>query len=213
MNENITRIADLPDILRQPQLSNNVEMGLPNSYIPINDHPNPYGNSNQPSLPPPIHFNDLKDSSRSISHDQRAMLDNTPFQRLPSRDIPMDTSHYSHDEQIQSNYIPPSNNLRDYVREHEEITEKKLKKHKQEKHRTRFVDTLFTEIQIPLFIAVLFLIFQMPFYNYFFIKFLPFLQLYNEDGQIKFQGIVLKSCLFGLSYYFIWKSCEYIGEL
>ena len=214
MNENITRIADLPDTQNSIQAPN-MDMGLPNSYIPMNIHPNPYGNNLSPQQQPV--FNEPKETREpknfQLSSEQKMMLENTPYNRLPSRDIPMDTTLYSQDEQIQSNYIPTSKVPHDYVREHEDITEKKMEKYQQEKHKTRMIDTIFTEIQIPFLIALIYFIFQMPFINQLFIKFLPFLQLYNQDGQMNMNGMIFKSVLFGTFYYFTIEICNFISEL
>lgn len=213
MNENITRIADLPDNNNQIQLSN-VEMGLPNSYIPMNIHPNPYGNNNNNNPSQTSNFSQLNENNaNTISQEQKTLLDNMPYNRLPSRDIKLDISQYSNDEQIQNNYIPRNNNTHDYIREHENITEKKIDKHNQDNHKKRLIDTLFTEIQTPLLIALLFFIFQMPFINHFFNKNLSFLNLYNQDGNINFNGLLLKSSFFGLFYYLTIKASEIISEL
>lgn len=209
MNENITRIADLPDIHSQSQISNNIELGLPNSYIPMNIHPNPYGNNLNQSPPPPA-INDFREQSHNIqlSQEHRDMLDNTPHNRLPSRDIQMNTMDYSNDEQVHTNYIPQNN--KDYIKDYDD----NIQKHRQEKHKIRLIDTIFTEIQIPLIISILFFIFQMSFLNNIFIKFLPFYTyLYNQDGNINIYGMVFKSILFGVFYYFTIESSKFIGEL
>ena len=218
MNENITHnithISDLPDIHNQSQMkSNNIELALPNSYIPLKIHPNPYGNSinNQSSMvQPPIHFNDHKEQYiNHLSQEQKTMLDNTPYNRLPSRDIQIDTSQYLHDEQVQNNYIPQSNKNNDYVREHEENSEN----YRKDKQKIRLIDSIFTEIQIPLFISIIYFIFQMPFINNIFIKYFSFLNIYNQDGNINFKGLVFKSLIFGTFYYFVIEISKYISEL
>jgi hypothetical protein len=209
INRNITRIDDLPDVRNQPPI--NSDMGLPNSYIPMNIHPNPYGNNmNQGQGGPPPPINDFREQSQEKKpYDHMYdMIENTPYNRLPSRDIPMNTIDYSNDERVQNNYIPQETK-KDYIREHDD----NIEKHRKEKHKTRLIDTVFTEIQIPLIISILFFIFQMPVFNHFFIKFLPFLHLYNQDGNINVYGMIFKSVLFGLFYYFTIETSKYIGEL
>ena len=207
MNENITKIIDLPNNHNQPQMNTNVDMGLPNSYIPMNIHPNPYGNNLSQGLPPPI--NDFREQNQknNLSQEQREIVDNTPYNRLPSRDIPMNTMDYSNDEQVHNNYIPQDKN--DYIREHND----NIEKHQEKKHKIRLIDTIFNEIQIPIIIVILYFIFQMSIFNNLFIKFLPFLHLYNQDGNINIYGNIFKSVLFGILYYFTIELSKIIGEI
>ena len=131
MDNSFTRISDLPN--------GNAPGGkpheMPNNYIPINVHPNPYGISdknpiidlpqdttvpiqqhNIPQMRPPV--------PQQLSETDIAQLNAMQQQRLPSRDIQHDTTSYSHDEHVQPNYIPRQKDLDDYVRDHEKTTEK-----------------------------------------------------------------------------------------
>jgi hypothetical protein len=48
-------------------------------------------------------------------------------QRLPQRDIPRMPDDYTHDEQIQANYVPKPKKTVDYIDEYQESTNKNLK--------------------------------------------------------------------------------------
>ena len=50
----------------------------------------------------------------------------------------------------------------------------------------------------------------MPIVNSFFYKNLYFLSIYYTDGNINFNGILLKSLLFGLVFYSLNSSIQYI---
>lgn len=138
---------------------------------------------------------------------------NEPQVRLPSRDIPMETSSYMQDEEIQPNYIPKPKLNADYLRDYEETADIELKTHKQKKHRESMIDTLLTEFQAPIFVAILFFIFQMPVVNSLLYKRLSFLPIYNMDGNINFNGLLLKSAIFGAFYYSMKNIIDYISSI
>ena len=72
-------------------------------------------------------------------------------------------------------------------------------------------DIIFNEIQTPIFIAILFFLFQIPFINQLLKRF-AFLSIYNLDGNFNFKGLLLKSIIFGSVYYVIMKSVNFISE-
>ena len=53
----------------------------------------------------------------------------------------------------------------------------------------------------------------MSIFNHLFIKFLPFLHLYNQDGNINMYGMVFKSILFSIFYYLTIETSKIIGDL
>lgn len=220
----ITRIADLP-------LENNITMQMPvqqqqqqqqqvpgfvsgasqNTYIPINVHQNPYGH-NQPDVMANPQYQQKLDvpMSNKLTQDQQSMVMNYPKQNLPSRDIHVDSSEYMQDDQIRANYIPPSYHNKDYIQEHEE---KHVEKHAQKVHRERLVDIVLNKIQTPLFVAVLYFIFQMPLLNNLLYKMNSFLPIYREDGNMNTYGLLFKSLLFGSMFYSSSQMIDYISEL
>jgi len=227
MENTTTRISDLPMDGGAPayqaimpnsmQTKPSANSGLPTNYIPINVHPNPYGNTTQnPAamalpqaqqqfMPPPP-------QSQYLSEEQQAQLANLQHQRLPSRDIHQDTTTYSQDEQVQPNYIPPARNMHDYVREREDMTEKNVREYEAKKKQVSRLDALLTEFQTPIFVTILFFFFQLPMINTLIFKRFSFLSIYNTDGNFNFFGLLFKSILFGFSYYSIYKFTEFLSE-
>lgn len=136
-------------------------------------------------------------------------------QRLPSRDMPIDTTLYSQDEKIVANYIPPpaTNVSSDYVRDYERTTEKNTREYEEKKNRENKMNDLFNEFQTPIFIMILFFIFQMPVVNASIFKKFAFLSITNEDGNFNFSGLLCKSILFGGIYYYVTKATNYLSEL
>ena len=238
--EKTTRIADLPENITvqmpsyNPNMNqstnnmNNMNAGFesPNNYIPINVHPNPYGISAQnPIMPNPQQPNvyqmpqmnpmeqiSVQKPKQQFSEQQMMELQNMQQMRLPSRDIPIDTTNYSNDEQTQPNYIPKSNVSSDYIRDYEETTDKHIREHEQKKYRESRIDAILTKLQTPILICILFFIFQLPVINTMIFKKFSFLSLHNEDGNFNFYGLLFKSMLFGSLYYSVQKITDFISE-
>jgi hypothetical protein len=211
--ENITRIADLPEGGLQNTFNPNVQQPpVTNGYTPINLHPNPYGISAQnPIMTPPQQQAPIQ-QQQYISEEQRAQIQSMQPQRLPSRDIPNDQSGYNHDEQVTPNYIPKPKMEKDYVRDYEDMTEKNLREYEDKNRKEKKLDMILTELQVPIFIAILFFFFQLPMVNTLVFKRFAFLSIYNADGNFNFSGLVLKSVLFGLFYYFTLKFTNFVSE-
>jgi hypothetical protein len=249
MENNITRIADLPDNINgqssnmysmnvQPSTgmsaSNNIDnhqnTGLPTNYIPINIHPNPYGISAQnPIMPLPQqpqqpqqqqpqqmqqvnYVGQQPQQEQFISKEQQLQIQQLQQQRLPSRDIPQNANGYVQDEQIQPNYIPKPAIKTDYVKEYEDTTEKNMREYEEKKRQENRLDMIFTELQTPILIAILFFIFQMPVMNSMIFKKFSFLSIYNMDGNFNFYGLLFKSLLFASFFYIITKATKFISE-
>ena len=128
---------------------------------------------------------------------------------LASRDIPMPTSQFTQDQQIKPNYVPEPSN-KDYIKEedtYETIIEKKKQKMEQEDR----LDMLYNELQMPILIMSLFFLFQMPFTQKKLFHLFP--SMFYKDGNMSMGGYVLKTVIFGFSFYFIMKLSKYASEL
>jgi hypothetical protein len=93
--------------------------------------------------------------------------------QLSSRDIPMTTSNLTHDVNIQPNYIPPPQSNNDYVKNYEQASDI-INEYNDNIERNDTLDDMYNEIQVPLLLAVLYFLFQLPFFR----KFLLF-----QNGQ------------------------------
>jgi len=196
--DSTTRIDDLPENITmrvQPEQSGQVP-----TYAPMNIHPNPYGNSIQPNVMP-------------LPESKVRFQEENPQMRLPSRDIPMDQTIYQQDEEIQPNYIPQAKLTRDYVRDYEEVTHDNIKRHENRKDKTSMLDKIFSDLQTPVLVALIFFIFQMPMMNTMFYRNFSFLSLYNTDGNVNFYGIALKSAVFGSVFYGIQNTMQYLTDI
>jgi hypothetical protein len=211
--ENITRIVDLPDNTNNP--SNTFQQQQPggqSTYVPINVHANPYGISAQNPIMAPPQQQFLQQQQPQINENQKMQLQQLQQQRLPSRDIPQDQSTYNHDEQITPNYIPQPVKKSDYVREHEDMTEKNLREYEEKNKKEKKIDVLLTEFQTPIFVMLLFFLFQLPLINTLVFKKFSFLSIHNSDGNFNFSGLIFKSILFGGLYYSTLKFTTFLSE-
>jgi hypothetical protein len=132
--------------------------------------------------------NATKTTKKSRNATARAEFDQAEF-AIANYDASSDDEDYEDDDEIQ------------------------LKNHKQKKHKEKLMDRLFTELQIPIFIAIVFFVFQMPIVNTMIFKRFSFLSIYSADGNFNFYGLFLKSLAFGFAYFALTKTIDYISDI
>jgi hypothetical protein len=212
MAENITmtRISDLPDLGGSGSGSMMMGGAQPmgnDTYMPMNPHPNPYG-IGQPiagGFPPPIH-NPPRNGQAAFPPPYSADI---PQQRLPSHDIPM--KYQAQDEQLQPNYVPTQKSAADYVQEYQNSTDRKLREYEERKRQEKAASNIFDEYQVPIMVAMLFFVFNLPIVNST-LKQYSFLSIYNSDGNFNAGGLVLKCALFGGVFYSLQKIMKNLAE-
>lgn len=128
---------------------------------------------------------------------------------LPSRDIPMTTSSITQDEQVKPNFIPKDGKY-DYIN-NDETLNSIMKERNEKKMKKENLDYVYNEINVSVFIMVLFFLFNLPFVNNVMMSFLP--KLFGSDGNIKVQGLMLKTAFFGGLYYLSFKLTNYLTNL
>ena len=198
---NVTRIADLPS--GKPEDFQNVMVKeQPTNYVPINVHPNPYGISEQnPIEPGPPANTQVEQQMPSHAPSQVQEVDYRQVvaqQELPSRDIPMDSTQYTQDLEANVNYIPAG--PPDYLNKYEEEERKNIA-YEQGKHRERMMDVLMDEIQLAVYVGMLFFLFQTTIVRKFITNNFTWLPIINSDGNFNGYGLLFKSALFGLFFY------------
>tara|TARA_Y100000592_G_scaffold13907_1_gene19636 strand:+ start:625 stop:1266 length:642 start_codon:yes stop_codon:yes gene_type:complete len=125
--------------------------------------------------------------------------------QLPSRDIPQSQNHLTQDSQLKPNYIPDSNT--DYIENsynHNEI----INQNKRIETNVNNLDSLYDDIHIPIILAVIYFVFQLPIIKKNTLKYIP--SLFSKDGNYNFSGYIVTSIAFASSYYFIIKTLEYL---
>jgi hypothetical protein len=134
---------------------------------------------------------------------------------LPSRDIPQNAEYLVRDPQMQPNYIPPQQQQQpDYIRQ-QEMLEQRERPHRPQAHQQQqepvrtTSDFIYDELQVPILIAVLYFLFQLPFVRNVLFKYLP--QTFNGDGSQNLSGYICSSVLFGALYLLATKGMAYIA--
>ena len=224
----ITRISDLPDNsgFRQGGQNNNQtrsrqDFGQSHTqYTPLNVHQNQFG------IPPPT---DTQLPTISVRGDNQMNYGGGPMDQgslgsgslgslggtsgfsgepqypslppMPNRGIPQDTTAFQNDEYMIPNHVPNTKLTNDYLRDYETRLEKMSGEHQKQKHREDLVISTYDEFQTPILIGVMFFLFQLPIINMLIFKYLGFLKIHNEDGNMNLYGIMLKSVIFGLFYF------------
>ena len=128
--------------------------------------------------------------------------------QLPSRDIPMNTTGHSNDAQVQPNYVPLPERQMDYIKDYEQ-TNDTIDNYNKSMNRNNSLDDMYNEIQTPLLLAVLYFLFQLPFFRKFLFGYFPV--LFSNDGNLNINGFLFSSTLFGLLFYLLNKVTNHFG--
>ena len=108
--------------------------------------------------------------------------------RLPSRDITMTSEHLASDKQAMPNYIP-NDTINKYINEDDDY-DVNVK-------QNNF--NIYSEIQFPLLLGILYFIFQMPVFKNILFQYFSF--LFSSDGNYNINGLTILSIIFSLTYY------------
>ena len=127
--------------------------------------------------------------------------------QLPSRDIPMNQSNITQDQQVKPNFVPSASPSlpNDYITADDMAMHNMRTANKQSS-----LDTIYDEIQTPILIMMIFFVFQLPVFDSKFKHYFPF--LINVDGNHGIGSYLLKSTLFGLLYYIINKIMKHFSD-
>lgn len=128
--------------------------------------------------------------------------------RLPSRDIPQDTTQHTNDQQIQPNFVPPTNASTDYITEHQ-TTEEILRLNARKENDNQTLDKIYSEISLPLMIAVFYFLYQLPIVRKTLLNTFP--RCYTKSGDMNMTGFLLNSAIFGLAVYGTHKLVKYLS--
>ena len=121
--------------------------------------------------------------------------------QLPSRDIPLQTDQLTSDIQVQPNYVPQAT-TKDYINDSSDDINYYYTAEKNQNS----LDNLYDEIQGPLLLAVLYFLFQLPFFKKNIFKYFPF--FCHTDGNYNFNGLVFTCALFGFICYSLSKTVK-----
>ena len=183
MENNSTNIHDLP---------------TGNVTLSINEKP---VNESMSTATAPINTNSLDQNTINQIINSLQKAGTTGATQLQSRDIPQNTENIVNDPRVQADYMPPTSN-NDYITENEE-TDDIIQNYTRSSKSGSNLDDLYDEIQLPLLIAILYFLFQLPIFKKIMFQYLP--MLCANDGNINLYGFIFNSILFGFIYYMLSK--------
>lgn len=145
--------------------------------------------------------------NKVVSGIQQASV--TGSTKLPSRDIPTTTTHLTHDQQSNVNYVPESNKD-DFVKNHQ--TEQEMyNMNRRQNNKQDSLDLVYEELQVPILIAFVFFLFKLPIFEKSLFKYAPF--LFIKDGNMNFYGYITTSLLFASLYYSLSKILKHFSNI
>ncbi len=155
---------------------------------------------------------------------------------LPVRDISQSTTSVVADEQAKPNYVPSNRRVRFEEEEDDDEMEyeRTAKKQSAMNRRIETANSIYDELQIPILLAILYFVFQLPVIRLFLYKHLPMLfesvgaglgsglsegiGLVGGDAvgfggmQMNLIGLCLTSAVFGFGYLFLSKIMAYLSS-
>ena len=198
---NVVITASAPNNVSQPPPQNTQPISQP-SQVP-QQQPAPAPAPPAQAAPPQPDQNMIVDQgsiSNLVTGLQQATMNGAT--QLPSRDIPVTSHHISQDPEIQQNYVPPAE-TEDYI-DIEENDDTILNEYNKKVASADSADELYSEFQTPFLLAILFFLFQLPFFKKYMFQYLP--ALFLSDGNYNLYGFLTISTIFAFVYYALSKS-------
>ena len=129
---------------------------------------------------------------------------------LPSRDVPQQQGHLTQDAQMKPSFIPPvsAGANKDYILEHQ-TSEDIIRANANRQANADSLDDLYSELQIPILIAVLYFLFQLPVVRKNIFLFAP--MLFGKDGNPNLSGYIVNSCIFAGLYFGLTKGLKHFS--
>ena len=206
-----TSISALPNDATQNKVVLNVEE-QPMKHSPQGPPPMAAQQNNNllpTSKAPPQAQAPMQQMSADNAHAITNALSTQPMATsLPNRDIQMNTQQQQA-PYMQPNYIPESE-MNDYI-ENDDTLYSMMNAGDAAGHEQDRLDQIYEELQIPLMVMVLYFLFQMPFVKKHMQKMLP--SLFTKDEHPTFGGYLLKTAMFGGTFYGIIKATKYLSEM
>ena len=176
-----------------PNINQFIPSGTYNTQNPIQQ------NSNQVTMENSV-VNQQPNYNELVTQIQKASLNGSTS--LPSRDIPNNSIQISNDEQIKPNYIPPPQVQEDYIKNNE-TPDYLIEENNKKMRNANFYDMLYNEGQLPLIIALVYFLFQLPIIKKYNKNLLPF--MFKIDGNPNLYGYIFNSILFASMIYILLK--------
>lgn len=190
-----TNIDDLPNSGFNSDVSQNITMKVdekPTEYKPLTENTGP-------QMPDSNTMNEILSQTNQLA--SNGNLD------IPMRDIPV-ANDYQIDEQVNSEYMKNMNHP-DYI-DNWERNQDIIYDQQKENNKQDSLEFIYQQFQLPILIMLLYFFFHLPVVNRWFHKNLTF--CFMNDGNMNFQGYVLKSVIFAFLFYIIHINISYLSN-
>jgi len=128
---------------------------------------------------------------------------------LPDRNIPKETTNLTTDEKIQPDYIPESQDNK-YI-ENEITNQDIINYNKNLEDQNNNLDNIYQEYRLPILVAILYFLFQLPIIQKYIYKIIP--GLFKSDGNPNIFGYILNSIIFSIILYGLLKGLDYFSSI
>jgi|UniRef100_A0A6C0LVR0 hypothetical protein len=190
-----TNIDDLPT--STSPANTNITMSVnenPTEYKPLNDVPQ---------------TQDFDGKSVNEMLSQTNQIASMGALELPIRDIPRNTHDINVDEQVNNEYMHDQHR-RDYIDGWENNQQMIYDQQRSDTQQDN-MEVLYEQFQIPILIMLLYFFFHLPVVNKWFHKTFTF--CFMKDGNMNFQGFILKSIIFATLFYVLHRNITYLSKL
>lgn len=162
------------------------------------------GSNNSNTMPSPLEQSTINSLVSGLQQASASGLTG-----LSSRDIPMNTNNIIQDTQSAPNYIPTSQN-NNYI-DNNTTSDDIINNNRRQQNKQQTIDVIYDEMQMPILLAFLYFIFQLPICKVYLLKILP--SAFNKDGNNNLKGYIINSVLFALSYYIIKNGLNFLTNI
>ena len=171
-----------------------------NGALPPTGAPPPSGNVQHVAAKPPSTAN----MNEFVSGIQSAAASGALG--LPSRDIPQQQTHLTHDAVTKPNYVPQGPD--DYILKHQ-TQEEIINQHNAREKQGENADAIYDELQAPILVGALYFIFQLPAVKKQMMRLLP--TIFLKDGNLNLSGYITYSIMFSGMYYASIRTVNYLS--
>ena len=113
-------------------------------------------------------------------------------------------------KQLNQNYISEQERLEDYIQNYE-TPDELIEKNQQDEKNQDSLENFYQEMQMPILIAILYFLFNLPIIRKYLYKFLP--KMFEKDGNPNLYGYVFNSLVFAFLYYLLTKILGRVLEI
>ena len=208
---NITSISQLPSSINsndmlQKNIQQNIQQNQNNIVLTKNEsinEPTSQLTNPNPNYIPQQETNNVIQNNPNYNEliNQLQKASNQGITQLPSRDIPMNQTETANDVEVKPNFVPPPPPTQEDYIQNMQTPEQLINQNNNYIQNQNNLEQIYSTIQLPLIVSLLYFLFQLPYFRLFIKKMLP--SLFGNDGNMNLYGFFFNSVLFGTIFFII----------